>query len=312
MGKNNDNGKNDNGVVSGIILIVIGLIALMVTFFDVEIVWSELAKLWPVFIIIFGISILPLNKLLKAILVISSIIISLFLYCNGVKDDIVVLQDDEDTCNYSTNDVDVQEFSEPYRNDISEADVVINYGAGTLLLNPPVDELVKASNTSDYIIQDFSVKYEDNKAEIVFDVEDDVNINGNNTASNRFNVALNENPIYDFEINFGASEMNFDFSHYKIADIEVNGGACDIDMRFGDLHNHTDVTINTGVADVKVGVPTNSACRVECESVLSNKDFSGFIKKSSGVYETPNYSSAQNIVNIEFVGAISDFEVYRY
>lgn len=312
MGKNNDNGKNDNGVVSGIILIVIGLIALMVTFFDVEIVWSELAKLWPVFIIIFGISILPLNKLLKAILVISSIIISLFLYCNGVKDDIVVLQDDEDTCNYSTNDVDVQEFSEPYRNDISEADVVINYGAGTLLLNPPVDELVKASNASDYIIQDFSVKYEDNKAEIVFDVEDDVNINGNNTASNRFNVALNENPIYDFEINFGASEMNFDFSHYKIADIEVNGGACDIDMRFGDLHNHTDVTINTGVADVKVGVPTNSACRVECESVLSNKDFSGFIKKSSGVYETPNYSSAQNIVNIEFVGAISDFEVYRY
>ena len=38
----NNEKKNDDGIVSGIILIVIGLIALMVTFFDVEIVWSAL------------------------------------------------------------------------------------------------------------------------------------------------------------------------------------------------------------------------------------------------------------------------------
>ncbi len=310
MGKNNDNNKNDNGVVSGIILIVIGLIALMVTFFDVEIVWSELAKLWPIFIIIFGISILPLNKLLKAILVIASIIISLFLYYNGVKDDDVF--QDADTYNSVTNDVAVQEFSEPYRKNITEADVEINYGAGTLFLKSPVDELVKASNASDYITQDFSVKYEGDKAEIVFDVEDNININGKNTASNRFNVALNENPIYDFEINVGAVDMNFDFSDYKVSNLELNGGACDIDMRFGDLHDYTDVTINTGVSDIKVGIPANSACRVECESVLINKKFDGFVKKSSGVYETPNYSSANNIINVEIAGAISDFEIYRY
>ena len=129
MSKNDNNNKNDNGVVSGIILIVIGFVALMVTFFDVEIVWSELAKLWPVFIIIFGISILPLNKLLKAILVITSIIISLLLYYNGVKDDDTFK--DVHTYNSVTDDVDVQEFSESYRNNISEADVEIDYGAGT-------------------------------------------------------------------------------------------------------------------------------------------------------------------------------------
>ena len=65
---NNKEKKNDDGIVGGIILIVIGLIALMVTFFDIEIVWSEIAKLWPVFIIIFGISILPFNKFFKSIL----------------------------------------------------------------------------------------------------------------------------------------------------------------------------------------------------------------------------------------------------
>ena len=54
--------NKDNGLVNGIILIAIGIIALMVTFFDLEIVWSELAKFWPVFVIIFGISMCYKNK----------------------------------------------------------------------------------------------------------------------------------------------------------------------------------------------------------------------------------------------------------
>lgn len=311
MSKNTEK-KDDNGIVGGIILIVIGVIALLVTFFDVEIVWSELAKLWPVFIIIFGISILPLNKLLKSILVVICILLSSLLYYNGVKEDDDFVYEDTRSVMTESDDVDVQEFSEPFRNNIVEADVEINYGAGTLYLNSPVSELVKASNVSNYIIQDFSVVYEDDKADILFDVERSISVSGNELDQNKFYLSLNENPIYDFEINFGASSMNFDFSDYKVADLDVNGGACDINIKLGDIHDFTDVSINTGVSDVKIGIPENSGCRVKCESVLSNKNFDGFMKKSSGVYETTNYSSAQNIVNIEFAGAISDFEIYKY
>ena len=78
--------NKDNGLVNGIILIAIGIIALMVTFFDLEIVWSELAKFWPVFVIIFGISILPLNKFLKSVFVIILILLSCILYYNNVND----------------------------------------------------------------------------------------------------------------------------------------------------------------------------------------------------------------------------------
>lgn len=309
---NNKNNKDDNGIVGGIILIVIGLIALLVTFFDVDIVWSELAKLWPVFIIIFGVSILPLNKLLKSILVVICILLSFLLYYNGVKDDGIVYEDVNHSMT-SKKDIEVmQEFSEPYRNNVMEADVEINYGAGTLYLNRPSAELVEAYNESDHIIQDFSVVYEDDKADIVFDVKRSISVNGDELNQNNFYLALNENPVYDFEINFGASSMDFDFSDYKVSDIEINGGACDINIKLGDLYDFTDVSINTGVSDIKIGIPENSGCRVECESVLSNKSFEGLMRKSSGVYETSNYSSAKNIVNIEFAGAISDFEIYRY
>lgn len=82
-----DDKNKDSSIVSGILLIAIGLIALLVTFFDIEIDWEELAKLWPVFIIIFGVSLLPLSKLLKSILVIVLILISCLIYCHEVKDD---------------------------------------------------------------------------------------------------------------------------------------------------------------------------------------------------------------------------------
>ena len=305
--------KRDEGLVGGIILIAIGIIALLVTFFDVDIVWSELAKFWPVFIIIFGVSLLPLNKVLKSLSVIVIIIISCLIYCKEVNGN-------ENTSDEMTSevlleeDVEMQEFYSPFKDNITEASVEINYGAGVLYLNSPVAELVKARNMSDKISQNFYLEYEGSHAEILFDVEDD-NYQVNNVdevKSNRFDISLNKVPIYDFELNLGACEMNFDFSEYKVSDIEINSGASNIDIKLGELLNSTRVVISTGVSKIRIGIPNNSGCSVECESVLSLKDFDGFVKKSSNVYETSNYSSAENNIEIEFEGAMSEFEVYRY
>ena len=305
--------KRDEGLVGGIILIAIGIIALLVTFFDVDIVWSELAKFWPVFIIIFGVSLLPLNKVLKSLSVIVIIIISCLIYCKEVNGN-------ENTSDEMTSEVlleegiETQEFFTPFKDNITEASVEINYGAGVLYLNSPVAELVKARNMSDKISQNFYLEYEGSHAEILFDVEDD-NYQVNNVdevKSNRFDISLNEAPIYDFELNLGACEMNFDFSEYKVSDIEINSGASNIDIKLGELFDSTRIVISTGVSKIRIGIPSNSGCRVECESVLSLKDFDGFVKKSSNVYETSNYSSAENNIEIEFEGAMSEIKVYRY
>lgn len=306
---NKENNK-DNGLINGIILIAIGIIALMVTFFDIEIVWSELAKFWPIFLVIFGISLLPINKLLKSVFVIILILLSCILYCNNVNGDVKT----HATFSYEMieDDVNIQEFSEPYNTDVRTADVEISYGAGNVFLSSPVDYLVKATNASNYIVQDFSVIYEKNHADIDFEGGNNVNINGKDFKSNNFNIALNENPIYDFEVDLGACNTNLDFSEYKVSEINVNGGACDINIKLGDLYGTTYVNLETGVSDIKIGIPSTSGCRIECETVLSNKDFSGFDKKSGNIYETANYLSANKHIIIKLEGAISDFEIYRY
>ena len=305
-----DNNK-DNGLINGIILITIGVVSLMVTVFDFTIEWAELAKLWPVFIIIFGLYILPINKIIKSILVVIMILLSCVLYYNAVN-----VEDSYEEESYydvpDNKDTHVQEFSESYKDNINTAKVEINYGAGSLRLNAPVEELVKASNTSNFYVQDFSVRYNGKHADICFDGEDNISVTGKTIDSNRFNIALNDNPIYDFEINVGACGMNFDFSDYKVSDIDINSGACNIELKLGELHDKTKVEIETGVSDLRIGIPSGSGCRVECESVMSSKDFEGFDKRSSNVYETPNYRTAENVIDIHFNGAISDFKVYKY
>lgn len=305
-----DNKNKDNGLVGGIILIAIGIIALVVTFFDVEIVWSEVAKFWPIFLIIFGVSILPLSKLFKSISVIILILLSCLLYYNNVDGNVKTLS--SFSYDMIEEGVNIQEFSEPYNLNVKTASVEINYGAGTVYLSAPVNYLVKATNASNYIIQDLSVKYEKDHADIEFDGGNNVNVNGKDFKSNNFNIALNENPVYDFEINLGACNMNFDFSEYKVSELDVNGGACNFNIKLGDLYGTTNVDIETGVSDIKIGIPSSSGCRIECETVLSHKDFAGFDKKSGNVYETSNYLTANKHVNIKLEGAISGFEIYRY
>ena len=61
---NNEN-KNNDGFGKGLVLIIIGVIALLITFFDVEINWHVLGKMWPVLLIIIGVCVMPINKWIR-------------------------------------------------------------------------------------------------------------------------------------------------------------------------------------------------------------------------------------------------------
>ena len=307
--------KNDNGLVTGILFVVVGIVALFVTFFDIEIIWSEIAKLWPVLLILMGVSMIPFNKILKSIVVIIIMLISFVVYCEMTDDDF-----DEDNVenvyyddNYNKEDVHVQEFSESYSENISTATIELDYGAGEIRLNSPVNELVKATNASNDVKQDFSVIYEGRHAEIDFDVnETTINEVKKRYTSNHFNLSLNENPIYDFDISLGACDLNFDLTPYKVSDIDIDAGACNIDLKIGNRNPLINVNIETGVSSVRIGIPKSSACRIECESVMINKGFEDFVKKSGNIYETENYYSSTEKINVVFTGAISDVKIYRY
>ena len=83
---NNENNKNV-GFGNGLVLIVIGVIALCVTFFDIDLDWDILLDLWPILLIIIGICIMPINKWIKTALALSLLALGIMAYQNRVGED---------------------------------------------------------------------------------------------------------------------------------------------------------------------------------------------------------------------------------
>jgi hypothetical protein len=130
--------------------------------------------------------------------------------------------------------------------------------------------------------------------------------------NNETNIRLNLTPVWDIHIGMGAGEAIFDLTPYKVSSLKFEGGAASFEAKIGSLQPLTNVTVETGVANVEIDVPSESGCRIVVDSGLSSKDFIGFIKQTDGTYQTSNYSTAAKKINISLKGGLSSFEVRKY
>lgn len=64
----------------GIIILFIGIVSLLVSLGLIDFSWRIAWKLWPMFIIFIGISILPVKDWLKALLMITALALSVWIY----------------------------------------------------------------------------------------------------------------------------------------------------------------------------------------------------------------------------------------
>ena len=83
---NNENNKNTS-FGNGIVLIVLGVIGLCITFFDIDLDWDILLDLWPILLIIIGICIMPINKWIKTALALSLVTLGIMAYQNRLEED---------------------------------------------------------------------------------------------------------------------------------------------------------------------------------------------------------------------------------
>lgn len=76
---NNEN-KTSDGFGKGLTLIIIGAIALLVTFFDYEINWHVMSQLWPLLLIIIGVCIMPINKWIRTVIALALLVFGAVAY----------------------------------------------------------------------------------------------------------------------------------------------------------------------------------------------------------------------------------------
>ena len=314
----------------GILVLFTGVIALLSVLGVFDFHWSILWKLWPMILIIIGISILPLNEYLKSGILLCALAAGCLLYHAESKkyegnaitrffnnhfttwnwdwddDDNDKDKETDDEDEYATD----QHFSESFA-EVAKASIDIDFGAGDLNLKSPCAELAKVDAKSNFVKYNFRTEWKDDEASIFLSGKGHTK-KVNKKNDNDVDLALCSQPIWDFKLDMGAADADLDFSPYKMENIEINGGACDLDIVLGDHGCNTTVDISTGASDIDIKVPTTMDCQVNLKSAITGKDFTGFEKVEKGLWQTPGFGEGANRIVINMNCAVSDISVERY
>jgi len=318
-------------IIWGILLLFIGGVLLLENFGLIEFYWRNVWHFWPVFLIIAGVNILfnKNNSQTGSMISIAVLVLTLgFLFFKGqqepdrsfwwghnFKKDIDVNIDDHDN---DDNDNDTAfnqlNLSEPFAAEDGAKKTVLNISGGGISFNldGETTDLIKADVKKRH--GDFSLTKQttDTATVLTFKMGDKKNKWNFGDGGNDVNFKLNKAPNWDIVMKLGAGEADFDFADYKVRTFRFDGGAASLDIKMGDLLPISDVIVKSGVADVKIKIPTTSGCRIKTKTGLSAKDFEGFEKLSDGVYETSNYKTSAKKIFINLDGGLSNFEVSRY
>lgn len=312
----------------GIIILFVGVVALLASLGVISFSWSVAWRLWPLLLILLGVAILPISDYFRAGLLVLVLGAGCLLYHHEAKvhpDSFCCSwfnhhtqnhwdwDDDDDAFDGAESCTDgpyLQEFSESY-GDYAHATLFVDFGAGEFDIKQPCAELVKVYSDSDFVKYDFLVEKDDESATVRLTGKGDAkNLHGK--VNNKLDIALNAAPLWTVNIETGASDCDFDFSPYKVEKLTVETGVSDMEIRLGDRDCNTELVVDSGVSNIEIEVPASMGCKIIVDSALSSKDFQGFEKVESGVWQTVGYSEAEHTIVINLDCGVSNIEVERY
>ncbi|MDP3468768.1 MAG: DUF5668 domain-containing protein [Daejeonella sp.] len=305
-------------IVWGLILIFTGSIFLLENFDLIEFYWSSVWRFWPVIFILIGANMLLSrfgNKAAVPYMIGAITILTLGLIAyQGTRPDrgrgwLNFKHDNDKEQNAwgaSTT------FTETYDGS-KNARLNIQGGATSFRLTDTTSNLFEASLKRQFGRFTLNKTVIDSTEVLNFRMRNGKQSwNLDKMENNRTLIQMNNTPVWDIKIEMGAGEAIFDLSDYKVKKLVFEGGAASFEAKLGSGLPLTEVAVETGVANVEIEVPDSSGCRIVVDSGLSSKDFIGFIKQSDGTYETSNYGTAANKINISLKGGLSSFEVKKY
>lgn len=314
----------------GVILIFAGVLFILQNLGLIYFDWMALWRLWPVILVLWGVSIIPINNWIKIGLVLLVLGASLTfmlnktvywgddkhgfeLFSGDVFDEAFDEEFDEAFEAFEDTDrkYSTQTFNIPYEDSARNVELRLEAAAGKFTINENVDELLNFKRRGNSAEYSYILKTMDSTSVIDIEMES-ASINMGKNQKNVVNIALNDYPIWTLYLEAGAASVDFDLKNYKVEKVNIEGGAASINMKIGDLLPETFLNIEAGASSVVISIPEESGCKLSLESVLSGKKIKGFEKTDHGQYSTANFEESTNKVYIDAEAAVSSFTIIRY
>lgn len=312
----------------GLVVLFIGFILLFTNLGYINFNWSAVFSLWPVLIILIGIGYLVPEKTGTSYIMVfvTLAVLALFAY-QGLtvpKNDGLLGKVFKNTERHSersapnsdggSSSSTSKHFDSPYDSAVEYAELSIEGGAVSYDIGEPTDQLFEAdakTNFSNFSLKEIRVG---NKVELDFKMsnEDSKRSSEKNNA-NSVIMHLNTNPIWDINLEIGAGGADFDLSAYKLDDLSIEGGVATVKAKVGMPQSaESEISFEGGLAEFKLEVPKEAACRIIAEAALSSKNFDGFVKQNDGSYVSGNYDTADKRYKINIESGLSSVTVSQY
>lgn len=296
----------------GFFFVVLGLLTLYTTISGNGFSVNSLLKYWPLVFVFWGISIMVSQNYIKMTfasfsgLFVALLIYSIFYTGYSFFDGDVQIGFNNHHENEASN-----YYKIPYDSTVAKAKFNIEAGAGKFRLESDTEELVEINQKGilSYILDS---KNENGLYDINFSMSDNHIDFSKNSISNRLNINLNKNLVWDIDLRFGAAKLDFDFSSLKVNNLTYEGGASSIYFQFGDLVDTLNAAIESHVSSVTIAIPKNSGCVIIREGDLTSFNMKEFVKDGNGVYKTENFDSSEKKIFLELNSDVSKLKVERY
>jgi hypothetical protein len=310
----------------GITLVTIGGLFILRNLGLMHFNWYAISQLWPVLIIIFGISILPIKTVVRVFLSVLVVVGSLVFLSNSnyhsyhpsgpfwfwKGDDFRFHWKDQEEAEEYQNDQnwDNQLLYENYNQDIQYAVLDMDAVAGVFSVRESSEYLFKFDRSGN--IGRYYLQSDNAGSAVVLKLRMDSDIRSGTNMRNEVELSLHPEPEWDFKIDAGASKIDFDLEPFKVNRININGGATSINLKLGDKAAKTDLKIDSGASSVTILIPKESGCQVRTNTILTGKTLTDFNKIDNKSYQTENFQSAGNKIYIHVDAAVSGLKVERY
>lgn len=299
----------------GLVVLFVGLILLFTNLGYIEFNWFAVFSLWPVLLILVGLSfLLPEREGSRYVMILATVgVLVLFAY-QGLK------TPSEPWFNFHFDSgssdeweagqpVESEHFSREFDPAIQRARLTLEGGVITYTITESTDELFVADTRSPFKFS-LSDKRSGDQAELNFVMRSD----GEKSVKGDNNVVMHLSPVplWEIKLSLGAGKADFDLSEYKIQKLDVEGGVSSVKIKLGEPLGETELHLESGLASFEVLIPNGSACRIISDSALSSNEFEGFEKQGDGSYVSGDYSNAQQKFTVYVESGLSTFRFRQY
>jgi len=194
----------------GLILIILGALFILKNTGVLYFSWRDIFHLWPIVLILWGISIIPIKSGVKILLSVITAVAAFF----------IISQSNTKWESHSywgwgdDNDYEVsrewtdQEFTEPYDQNIKIVRLEINAAAGTFDIKGFCDDLIHFKHEGNVGPYEMKSVATDSSRKLILDFEND--FIGTGRIRNYTEIWLNPNPLWSIDVDAGAAKLELD------------------------------------------------------------------------------------------------------